>query len=265
MSYRHQLIGLDKPVTEPLSSAANPLTVLRYQASLHETHRLETVAEAMALVGVMTFKHALSGREKVTVRGAIFQFGRGTLKHNTVAAHCLPGQLEFNSLPLHYMPDWNEAFLKECGLKPLALSSKLRNVCARTDPVDRIVNQTDNLMEIMRDGRGLKPTLERTVYGLMEHFLRRKPDTWPVVEDMVRDSVNYYRLAAGYACQERLDDLTKEAKFASSNAGRQSTDCKLTVAKKYLEVLQDGSFVPEPTTLTGFLCVVKEVVEGYRY
>jgi hypothetical protein len=78
MSYRHQLIGLDKPVTEPLSAVANPLTVLRYQALLHESHRLETVAEAMALVGVMTFKHALSGREKVTVRGAIFQFGRGT-------------------------------------------------------------------------------------------------------------------------------------------------------------------------------------------
>jgi hypothetical protein len=80
----------------------------------------------------------------------------------------------------------------------------------------------------MRDGRGLKPTLERTVYGLMEHFLRRKPDSWPAVEDMVRDSVNYYRLIAGYACEERLDDLTKEAKFASSNAERQSINYKLS-------------------------------------
>ncbi|MBV8414357.1 MAG: hypothetical protein JO251_04015 [Verrucomicrobia bacterium] len=265
MSQRHQLIGLDKPVTSPLSTAANPLTVLRDQASLHETHRLETVAETMALVGIMTFKHALSGREKVTVRGAIFQFGRGIHRHNTVAAHCLPGHLEFNSLPLHDMPDWNEAFLKERGLKPLALSSKLRNVCARTDPVDSIVNQTDSLLEIMRDGRGLKPTLERTVYGLMEHFLRRKPDAWPAVEDMVRESVNYYRLTAGYAYKERLDDLIKERGFATSNAQRQSINYKITVVEKYLEVLQDGSFVPEPTTLTGFLCVVKEVVEGYHY
>ena len=30
-----------------------------------------------------------------------------------------------------------------------------------------------------------------------------------------------------------------------------------------LEVLQDGFFIPEPTTLTGFLCVVKDLVEGY--
>jgi hypothetical protein len=82
---------------------------------------------------------------------------------------------------------------------------------------------------------------------------------------MVRDSLNYYRLTAGYACEERLDDLAKEAKFATSKAERQSIDYKLTVAEKYLEVLQDGSFVPEPTTLTGFLCVVKDVVEDYHY
>ena len=99
----------------------------------------------------------------------------------------------------------------------------------------------------------------------MEHFLRRKPDAWLAVEDMVRDSVNYYRLTAGYAYEERLDDLIKERGFANSNAQRQAIKYKITVAEKYLEVLQDGSFVPEPTTLTGFLCVVKEVVEGYHY
>ena len=78
MSYRHHLIGLDQGVTEPLSSAANPLTVLGYQASLHETHRLESVAETMALVGLMTFKRALSGREKVTVGGNGIPFsGKG--------------------------------------------------------------------------------------------------------------------------------------------------------------------------------------------
>jgi hypothetical protein len=51
------------------------------------------------------------------------------------------------------MPDWNENFLRECGLKPLALSSKLRNVSARTDVVDLVVNQTDSLLESMRDER----------------------------------------------------------------------------------------------------------------
>jgi hypothetical protein len=265
MSRRKQLIGLDKPTVGPLSASANPRTVLRYQALLHEMHRLETVAEAMALVGVMTFTNALTGREKIRVGGAFFQFGQGVRKDDTVAAHCLPGQLEFNSVPLHEMPDWNESFLKECGLKPLALSSKLRNVYARTDAVARVVNQTDNLLEIMRDGRGLKPTLGRAVYGLMDQYLRRKPRTWPTVEDLVQNSLNHYRLIAGYACEERLDDLVRDAKFAKSNSELLSIDDKTAVAEKYLEVAQDGSFVPECTTLTGFLCVVKDVIEDFHY
>jgi hypothetical protein len=163
------------------------------------------------------------------------------------------------------MPDWNEAFLEECGLKPLALSSKLRNVSARTDPVDRIVNQTDNLIESMRDGRGLKPALGRTVYGLMEQFSRRRPTTWPAVEELVRDSLRHYRQTAGCACEERLDDLTQRAKLAASATKLKSNHYKLIVADEYLEVVQNPSFVPEATTLTGFLQVVNDVVEGFRY
>ena len=262
---REHLIGLDQQTTGPLSAAADPKAVLRDQASIHERHRLESVAETVALVGAMTFQKVLSGREQIRVRGAVFQFGRGVLEDNTVAAHCLPGQLEFNSRPVHTMPDWNEAFLRECGLKPLALSSKLRNVCARTDAVDRIVNQTDNLIESMRNGRGLKPALGRTVYGLMEQFSRRKPANWPSVEELVRDSMRHYRLTASYACEERLDDLDQHAKFAISESKLESTNRKLIVAEEYLEVVQDASFVPEPTTLTGFLQVVKDVIEDYRY
>jgi len=262
---RQQLIGLDKPTTGPLSSAANPKILLRNQASTHEQHRLEAVAEGMALVGVMTFQKAFSGRETVRVGGAIFQFGRGVRSDNTVAAHCLPGLLEFNSRPLHTMPNWNEAFLKERGLKPLALSSKLRNVSARTDAVDRIVNETDSLLEMMQNGRGLKPALQHAVYGLMGQFLRRKPVSWAAVEELVSESMNYYRLTAGYVCEERLEDLTKATRFASSGSQLQSLDYKVTVAEKYLEVTQNASFVPEPTTLTGFLWLVKDVVEAYRY
>lgn len=163
------------------------------------------------------------------------------------------------------MPNWNEAFLKECGLKPLALSSKLRNVSARTDPVDRVVNQTDSLIESMRNGRGLKPTLERTVYGLMEQFAHRNPASWPAVEELLRDSMHHYRLTASYACEERLDDLVEYGKRAISNSKLESNNNKLIIAEKYLEVVQDASFVPEPTTLTGFLWVVKDVIEDYHY
>jgi len=77
--------------------------------------------------------------------------------------------------------------------------------------------------------------------------------------------MNYYRLTAGYVCEERLDDLTKTAKFANSNSELQSVDYQVTVAEKYLEVMQDASFVPGPTTLTGFLWLVKDVIADYRY
>ena len=262
---RHFVIGLDQGTTAPLSAAADPQAVLREQASIHERHRLESVAETIALVGAMTFQKVLSGLERVRVGAAVFQFGRGALEDNTVAAHCLPGELEFNSRPVHTMPNWNEAFLRECGLKPLALSSKLRNVSARTDPVDRIVNQTDNLIESMRNGRGLKPALGRTVYGLMEQISRRRPASWPAVEEFVRDSMRHYRLTASYACEERLDDLAQYAKLAISDSKLEAINYKLIVAEEYLEVVQDASFVPEPTTLTGFLRVVKDVIEDYRY
>jgi hypothetical protein len=262
---RKQVKGLDKPTAEPLSAAKNAEAVLRDQAKNHERHRLESVAEAIVLVGTMTFQKALSGREKVRVGGAVFQFGRGVREDNTVAAHCLPGELEFNSRPVHTMPDWNEAFLRERGFKPLALSSKLRNVSARTDVVDLIVNQTDSLIETMGDGRGLKPGLGRAVYGLMEQFSRRKPTDWPAVEELVRETIYHHRLTAAYACEERLDDLTQYAKFAVSQPRLESINNKLIVAEEYLHVVQDASFVPEPATLTGFLWVVKDVVEDYRY
>jgi hypothetical protein len=66
-------------------------------------------------------------------------------------------------------------------------------------------------------------------------------------------------------CEARLDHLAKEAKFASSSAERQAINHKIIVAEKYLEVLQDDSFVPEPTPLSGFLWLVKDLVEGYHY
>ncbi|HYY29349.1 MAG TPA: hypothetical protein VE860_15460 [Chthoniobacterales bacterium] len=143
--HRTHLIGIDKPTKDSQAT-------LEQQAKKHEINRLESVAETIALVGALTFQKVLSGREQLTVVGAGFQWGRGTVKTKTVAAHCLPGQLEFNSRPIQTMPNWKEASVRECGFKPLALSSKLRNLSARSDVVDVIVNQTDSLLERMRDG-----------------------------------------------------------------------------------------------------------------
>src|SRR5689334_16549098 len=136
MMPRTQIIGLDKPVVQPLRSSTEPLGTLRGQASGHEKHRLDSVAEVAAIVSVMVVKQVLIGYEVVTVGPAVFQFGTGVRSDHTQAAHCLPGQIEFNGRPIHMSTGWDESLLGRLGVKPLALSSKLRNLSGRTDAVD---------------------------------------------------------------------------------------------------------------------------------
>jgi hypothetical protein len=101
---RKHVKGLDISTAEPLSAAKNAEAVLRDQAKNHERHRLESVAEAFVLVSTMTHRKALSGREKIGVRGAVFQFGCGVQKDNSVAAHCLPGGAR--RLPILIFPNF---------------------------------------------------------------------------------------------------------------------------------------------------------------
>ncbi len=67
MGRRRHIKGLDKPSAGPLRFEADPLVSLAKQASAHEIHRLDSVAETMILVGVMAGKKVLAGHEMVTV------------------------------------------------------------------------------------------------------------------------------------------------------------------------------------------------------
>ena len=77
MGRRRHIKGLDKPSAGPLRFEADPLVTLAKQASAHEIHRLDSVAETMILVGVMAGKKVLAGHEMVTVGPAEPQFGSG--------------------------------------------------------------------------------------------------------------------------------------------------------------------------------------------
>jgi hypothetical protein len=257
---RVQIIGLDKPQAAALRSAADPLKTLREQAAQHEEHRLESVAEITALVALMAVKGAISGREVVVVGRAVFQFGTGVRKDNTQAAHCLPGQLEFNARPLHTLPDWNPAFLKERGMRPLPLSSKLRNLCGRTDAVDGSVNQMDSLLEIMGGARGLKPIFGRSVSQVLQRLSQRAPAGTQNVCGLVEDSMERYRLGAAYACEERIGELAARERQAGTKDDSESIHRKIIVAEEYLRTVQDGAFVPECLTSAGFQLLVRDVV-----
>jgi hypothetical protein len=99
------------------------------------------------------------------------------------------------------------------------------------------------------------------MYRMFERYRFEKPGGWEADFERVRQTVDDYRVYAGYACEERLDFLTEKKSQASSGQEFQSRSDQILVADNYLEVVQDLSFVPATSQLTNFLFVVKEVLE----
>jgi hypothetical protein len=236
------------------------MAVLRTQAAIHEQNRLESVSEVLGLVALMTLKKVLNGQEAVDVRGAVYQWGEGVKSHNTVGAHCLPGQVTFNGQALDCMKSWTVEFLREKGVKPLQLSSKLRNLCARTDIVDCVVNNTDSLLEKMTSGRGLKPRYAGAVRQVMQRAVLQNPQTAAAMGELVNAGMSYYRLGAGLACEERLDGLRQKLVGALAGSNAENNKRGVAVTERYLEVLQDQSFRPWFSTSTGMMQLLSDVV-----
>ncbi len=245
----------DHPMPGKLSAQPDPLLALRQQAVMHEHHRLETIAELLAITAILTVQRVLTGHEVITIGRAMFQFGKGDRAQGIQAAHCLPGHPYFNGLALHTVDEWQPEILARHQLKPLPLASKLRNLCGRTDYVDASLNQTDCLIEIMDDGRGLKPTLGRALHHLQQHLKHRPAKDWPAVGELVAQSMEIYRQHAAYVCQERLHQLP----FTTTpNA---TAIPKSHILESYLQVVQNGTFIPDSTSLNGFFRVVTEVLK----
>ena len=261
MGRRRHIKGLDKPSAGPLRFEADPLVTLAKQASAHEIHRLDSVAETMILVGVMAGKKVLAGHEMVTVGPAEPQFGSGVRSHNTVAAHCLPGRILLNARALDSMPDWSEDFLSIRGIKSLAMASKLRNLNGRTDVADRTVNLVDSLIEIMGSGRGLKPLFGNSVNLLLKRCSLEGSVNKGMINELVRDYMERYQFIASYACEERLDELIA-AQPGAAQPEAESITHKMIVAEEYLDVLQDKSSIPAPVTREGCENTINEVTQA---
>jgi len=264
---RHFLIGLDKPQETPLSASSAPMAKLRLQAQQHERLRLESASEMLGLVGILCMHQALSGFEVVTVRGAIYQWGQGVKADRTVGAHCLPGQIRFNENAPHQGPSWKEEFLIECGLKPLALASKLRNLSARVQVADSTINSVDSLLEKMGDGRGLKPLFANESQYIMLRTRQDQQIAAAGLTDAVRSAMDHYRAIAFWACLERQDWLRQQMQ-SDLKSGRSSEAekrrCQLLVIEEYLSVLSDHSFSPFFATLTGVMALMRDVIATSR-
>jgi hypothetical protein len=255
------LPGIDGPAETPLRLATDRKAEIERQAKWHEGNRLNSVAEELALVAVMRKQQVLMGTEKISVIAAQRQFRSGTHVDETQAAHCLPGQLYLNSHPIYDLHGDQERLIKGRGIKPLPLFSKLTHLHGRTDVVNIALNSVDSLVEDMAGGRGLTVLLERSIYRLFERYRFEKSGGWEADFERVRVTVDGYRVAAGYACEERLDYLSVKQSHASSAQELQSLSDQILAANGYLGVVQDSSFVPETSQVTKFLWVVKDVLE----
>ena len=263
MGNRKHIIGLDKPVSRPLNSYSQPEMALRKQALEHERHRLECVAEMLALVGLMTLKQVLTGNEAVAVEGeAEFQFGQGVKKHGTVGAHCLPGKLNFNGTSLHEKVEWRPDLIEQQGMKPLPLSSKLRNLFGRVDVADASINNADSWVEKMPDQRGLKFHFGRSVHRLMGEIPLRHPATGRALCKLVEDAYKHYTSSVRYIYEERWDSVAHPRPGAQ--AGEHDAKRKFIV-EHYFQALRDPAFNPAAITTPGFRELMGDVLMEGRH
>ena len=260
MAGRNHLIGLDKPSAISIRGMSNPWPELRRQAVGHEMNRLESVAEILGLIGILTARRFLSGHENVSAKAAFFQFGQGVRADATQAAHCLPGDLYFNSIPLRDMADWAPESLRDRGIKPLPLASKLRNLHARTDVVDQSLNTTDSNLEIMSNGRGLKHALARTVQNMITEMTRVPLSGWEGLHRLQIRHLQAYRMYANFACLERIDQYQSEIFRAKGTKSQPALETKMAIARVYQETLTDHAFEPEANSSASFHWMLRDVL-----
>ncbi len=258
---RNHLIGIDKP--EPLPKAK--------QARIHEQHRLESVAERLGLWGILTMKQALTRNDTVAVRRGVFQWGEGDRSAIRAAAHCIPGQIKFNGSALHEKKLWTPEHLQEQGIKPVPMDAKLRNVSARTDVVDQVVNQTDSLLEIISSAgnRGLKYELAAAACHVTTLAAVQRSRTegqqiaiFQELPPLIHAAMSQYRIRAALTCEERLDWLQEKVKSVDTADESATRKQQLVIVDDCLSVVRDKG---TPTWFSTPSCIaelVTEVVSG---
>lgn len=260
MSSRLFLKGTDDRTASSIRGRSDYVVRLERQSWEHELHRLGAIAETLALIAVMTRAGVVKSSDAVVAVGAIFQWGKGTRADATQAAHCLPGQPTFAGFPSHQLLDWKEGALLGKGLKALALASKLRNVCAQTDLVDKDVNRVDSDLEIMAGGRGLKALFADTIQRLTARGELRPDVPWESVRRAVVAETTAYRQRASALYDERMRGLPALPPPPAVPTG---DTVKRLVLRAYKRVLLTPAVTPEPLSPGEFQRrVVAEVVQG---
>ncbi|HEX2749350.1 MAG TPA: hypothetical protein VHM91_15180 [Verrucomicrobiales bacterium] len=234
-------------------------------AKIHEASRLKTVAEMLALMGMMTCRGVLSEEACVSVCKALRQSGRGRKRAKTQAAHCIPGHVLINGIPiddylesppsqkgLHYT---REEFLRKRGFIPHALCDKIRELFERTEVAATSLNQADSYVENESPVAGLKE-----LFGFAASFMVSCPlgslrkAQWSDVLAATDYAYQFYRQHATLKVMRAESDKMRERNSlhqSASAAERESVDMRVLVLRCFLTTLVSGT-PPEVLEPSGF-------------
>jgi hypothetical protein len=244
-------------------------------AKLHEASRLKTVAEMLALFGMMTCRTVLNEQMTVQVCKALRQSGSGSKSADTQAAHCIPGHILIDSIPLdehlesppgeeglHYT---REEFLRKRGFIPHAFCDKVRELFERTEVSATHLNQADSFVENQADVPGLKEVFELSL-GLVlsppQGSIRRAG--WPDVLKAVNYAWRFYRLHAKQKVEEAEGKKMKEraALHASAtNKEREAIELRILILRCFHTVLVAGT-PPDVLDVSGFDLLRRSVMSA---
>ncbi|HWB05822.1 MAG TPA: hypothetical protein VG796_22565 [Verrucomicrobiales bacterium] len=244
-------------------------------AKIHEASRLQTVAEMLALIGMMTRNGVLTEDACASVCKALRQSGKGRRKAQTQAAHCIPGHILINGIPIddylesppgqHGLHYTREEFLRKRGFVPHKLCDKIRELFERTEVAATSLNQADSYVENESPVAGLKE-----IFGFAVSFMLSSPlgrlyrAPWTDVLAALDYAYQFYREQAIVKVRRAEADKMSERNSlhsSASNTEREALDMRVLVLRCFLTTLIAGP-PPEVLDQTGFETLRTSVMQG---
>jgi hypothetical protein len=254
---RTPIIGLDdrKPLHQ--TTGQSGIAALRAEASIHERNRLETVAEFYALMSVLAWAGILSGPNAASKGKTTYQFGKGTKESRTEAAHCLPAQVLINGRYPNSLLE-SAANVHQCGLKPLPVASKLRNLFGRTNITSVEVNDADGSIERISGGLGIKIAFVKWTDHLLDQLEKSPPQSKADVLKTAREAYTNFLDAEKIATRTRLS--RRRGNSIIDKAKRAKNDLQILLLESFQHT-QASQINPCPLSDTDFEIFWEEVAK----
>jgi hypothetical protein len=154
------------PKSLPVVTSPLPVMTGQEQVEWHAANKSEAVSKLFLIAAKMNQRDLFPiphTQRIVTASRARVQLQKGSRNEKTEAAHCLPAQINVNSMPIYsFVP----------SKQPMLLYD-LRGLCGRTDIVDKEVNYIDSRLE---DNGGIDRVVRKVQRMLARQMAEDKLD-----------------------------------------------------------------------------------------